>query len=66
MMANTMGIVRVACSNGPVDELPGARITSGARATNSVANFCILADGSCRQCWRRERAFSPNVMVSTA
>jgi hypothetical protein len=35
MVANTIGMVRVACSNGPVDELPGARITSGARATNS-------------------------------
>ena len=35
--ANTIGTVRVACSNGPTVELPAARMTSGASATNSAA-----------------------------
>ena len=35
--ANTIGTVRVACSNGPTVEVPGARMTSGASATNSAA-----------------------------
>ena len=36
-IANTIGTVRVACSNGPTVEPPGARMTSGASATNSAA-----------------------------
>ena len=35
--ANTIGTVRVACSNGPTVEAPWARMTSGASATNSAA-----------------------------
>ena len=35
--ANTIGTVRVACSNGPTAEPPTARMTSGASATNSAA-----------------------------
>ena len=34
---NTIGTVRVACSNGPTVEAPWARMTSGASATNSAA-----------------------------
>ena len=36
-IANTIGTVRVACSNGPTVEVPVARMTSGASATNSAA-----------------------------
>ena len=35
--ANTIGTVRVACSNGATVALPLARMTSGASATNSAA-----------------------------
>src|SRR5262245_16283379 len=35
--ANTTGTVRVTCCNSPKAELPLARMTSGARATNSAA-----------------------------
>src|SRR5262245_64475123 len=35
--ANTIGTVRVACSNGPTVEAPEAKMTSGARAANSAA-----------------------------
>jgi hypothetical protein len=41
-VANTIGTVRVACSNGPVVGLPGARMTSGASATNSAAYVRML------------------------
>ena len=34
---NTIGTVRVACSNGTAVALPGARMTSGASATSSAA-----------------------------
>jgi hypothetical protein len=34
-IGNTIGTVRVACSNGPTVEAPWARMTSGASATNS-------------------------------
>src|SRR5215467_1503101 len=34
---NTIGTVRVACSNGPTVEAPKARMTSGASAANSAA-----------------------------
>ena len=34
---NTIGTVRVACSNGPKVELPRARMTSGASAVSSAA-----------------------------
>ena len=34
---NTIGTVRVACSNGPTVEAPWARMTSGASAANSAA-----------------------------
>src|SRR5262245_25499565 len=34
---NTIGTVRVACSNGPTVEAPWARMTSGATATSSAA-----------------------------
>ena len=34
---NTIGTVRVACSNGPTVEVPWARMTSGASAANSAA-----------------------------
>ena len=34
---NTIGTVRVACSNGPTVEEPWARMTSGASAANSAA-----------------------------
>jgi hypothetical protein len=33
----TIGTVRVAWSNGPTDEAPWARMTSGASAANSAA-----------------------------
>ena len=36
-ITNTIGTVRVACSNGPTTALPVARMTSGASATNSAA-----------------------------
>ena len=36
-IANTIGTVRVACSNGRRSTLPAARMTSGASATNSAA-----------------------------
>ena len=36
-IGNTIGTVRVACSNGPTVEAPWARMTSGASATNSAA-----------------------------
>src|SRR6516165_7612494 len=35
--ANTIGTLRVACSNGPMVEAPVARMTSGMVATNSTA-----------------------------
>jgi hypothetical protein len=34
---NTIGTVRVSCSNGTTMEMPLARMTSGLRATNSAA-----------------------------
>src|SRR5262249_53992068 len=37
VMVNTIGTVRVACSNGPTLEVPPASITSGASAANSAA-----------------------------
>jgi hypothetical protein len=37
IFANTIGTVRVACCNAATAELPPARMTSGARATNSAA-----------------------------
>ena len=37
MIGNTIGTVRVACSNGPTVAVPEARMTSGASATNSAA-----------------------------
>ena len=40
---NTIGTVRVACSNGPTVEAPEARMTSGASATNSAACLRISA-----------------------
>ena len=40
---NTIGTVRVACSNGPTVVAPGARMTSGASATNSAACLRISA-----------------------
>ena len=40
---NTIGTVRVACSNGPTVEPPWARMTSGASATNSAACLRMLA-----------------------
>src|SRR5262249_44115111 len=36
-IGNTIGTVRVACSNGPTFAVPEAKITSGASATNSAA-----------------------------
>ena len=36
-LTNTIGTVRVACSNGPTVEAAMARMTSGASATNSAA-----------------------------
>src|SRR5262249_1943950 len=36
-IANTIGMVRVACSNGPTAALPDAKIRSGVSATNSAA-----------------------------
>ena len=38
-VTNTMGTVRVACSNGPRIEAPEARMTSGASATSSAAYY---------------------------
>src|SRR5207245_2696152 len=35
--ANTIGTVRVACSNGPTEAPPVVKMTSGASATNSAA-----------------------------
>jgi hypothetical protein len=43
MFENTIGTVRVACSNGPTAEVPEARMTSGASATNSTACLRISA-----------------------
>ena len=43
MIGNTIGTVRVACSNGPTVEVPGARMTSGASAANSAACLRISA-----------------------
>ncbi len=40
---NTIGTVRVACSNGATVELPWARMTSGASAANSAACLRISA-----------------------
>ncbi len=40
---NTIGTVRVACSNGPTVEAPWARMTSGASAANSAACLRISA-----------------------
>jgi hypothetical protein len=37
VMVNTIGTVRVACSNGPTLEVPPASMTSGASAANSAA-----------------------------
>src|SRR4029078_1236560 len=37
--ANTIGTVRLACSNGPTVVPPVASMTSGVRATNSAANL---------------------------
>src|SRR5262245_43427171 len=37
MTGNTIGTVRVACHSGPTVEMPWARMTSGASATNSAA-----------------------------
>src|SRR6516165_2857078 len=36
-ITNTIGMVRVACSNGAAPALPVTRMTSGASATNSAA-----------------------------
>ena len=46
MTGNTTGTVRVACSNGPTDEAPWAKITWGASAANSAA--CL---GEFQQHW---------------
>ena len=43
MIANTIGTVRVACSNCPTVVVPGARMTSGASAANSAACLRIPA-----------------------
>ena len=40
---NTIGTVRVTCSNGPTVELPRARMTSGASAASSAACLRISA-----------------------
>ena len=37
MTGNTIGTVRVVCSNGRTVEVPYARMTSGVSATNSAA-----------------------------
>ena len=42
-VANTIGTVRVACSNGPTAAPPAARMTSGASATSSAACLRIAA-----------------------
>ena len=42
-ITNTIGTARVACSNGPTDEVPWARMTSGASAANSAACLRISA-----------------------
>ena len=42
-IANTIGTVRVACSNGAMVEVPVARMTSGASATNSAAYLRMLS-----------------------
>ena len=43
MTGNTIGTVRVACSNGPTVVAAGARMTSGASAANSAACLQISA-----------------------
>ena len=40
---NTIGTMRVACSNAPTGPAPLARMTSGASATNSAACLRISA-----------------------
>src|SRR5262245_17525770 len=40
---NTIGTVRLACNNGPTVEVPEARMTSGASATNSAAFLRVSA-----------------------
>jgi hypothetical protein len=56
--------VRVACSNGPMVKLPGARMTSGASAINSAAYLRVrsasppaqrLSTSMYRLLWPRER-----------
>jgi hypothetical protein len=37
IIGNTIGTMRVACSNGPTVEAPWAKMASGASATNSAA-----------------------------
>ena len=46
---NTIGTVRVACSNGPTVVAPEARMTSGASATNSAACLRISAASAVAQ-----------------
>ena len=55
-IANTIGTVRVACSNGPTAEPPVARMTSGASATNSAA---------CLRSARRRPAVAQRVSIRT-
>ena len=45
--ANTIGTVRVACSNGVAAPLPAARMTSGASATNSAAYLRVSVGTAC-------------------
>ena len=52
MTGNTIGTVRVVCSNGRTVEVPYARITSGPSATNSAA------------CLRMSSALAPAQRVS--
>ena len=46
---NTIGTVRVACSNGAALEGPAARMTSGASATNSAASLRIASASAAAQ-----------------
>ena len=63
--ANTIGTVRVACSNGATAALPSARMTSGASATNSAACLRMRRHrrrpSECRsaRCGRRSSPIAP-------
>src|SRR5262245_52686186 len=58
--ANTIGMVRVACSSGTTVDVPPATMTSGASATNSAARL-RRSSGSLAVQWASIRRLRPSL-----